>query len=187
MSGSIRKKMTYIALLRGINVGGRNQIAMSDLRSLLTTLGLSNAQSLLQSGNLVFEGGRKTCAELEQLLEAETGKQLNVRADYLVRTATEWAQIVAANPFHDSAKNDPSHLIVMFLKKAPAADDVANLQAAIKGPEVVHVEGRHAYIAYPAGIGNSKLTTTLIEAKLDSRGTGRNWNTVLKLLALAQI
>jgi uncharacterized protein (DUF1697 family) len=178
--------MAYIALLRGINVGGRNQIAMSDLRSLLTTSGFSNAQSLLQSGNLVFEGGRKTCAELEHLLESETAKQLIVRTDYLVRTSSEWAQIVAGNPFRDNAKNDPSHLIVMFLKKAPAADDVADLQAAIKGPEIVNVAGRHAYIVYPAGIGSSKLTTTLIEAKLGSRGTGRNWNTVLKLLALVQ-
>lgn len=186
MSGSIRTKTTYIALLRGINVVGRNLVAMSDLRSLFMTLGFSNAQSLLQSGNLVFEGGRKTCTELENLLEVETAKQLNVRPDYFVRTSSEWAQIVAGNPFHDNAKNDPSHLIVMFLKKAPTADAVANLQAAIKGPEVVHVEGRHAYIIYPAGIGNSKLTSTLVEARLDSSGTCRNWNTVLKLLALAQ-
>ena len=178
--------MVYIALLRAINVGGQNRVAMSNLRGLLTTLGFSNPQSLLQSGNLVFSGGRQTAARLERLLEAEAARQLQAHADCLVRTSSEWEQIVAGNPFHGEAKDDPSHLVVMFLKKAPTKENAAALQAAIKGPEVVRVEGRQAYIVYPAGIGRSKLTTTLIETKLGSRGTGRNWNTVLKLLALTQ-
>lgn len=178
--------MVHIALLRGINVGGRNRVAMSDLRSLFTTLGFPGAQSLLQSGNLIFESDTRTGAELERLLEVETEKHLKVRADYLVRTSEEWKEIAAHNPFPGEAKDDPSHLVVMFLKKAPKAKDVEALQAAIRGPEMVRAEGRQAYIVYPAGIGRSKLTTGLIEAKLGARGSGRNWNTVLKLLALTQ-
>ncbi len=73
----------------------------------------------------------------------------------------------------------------MFLKQAPAAGSVQALQAAITGPEVVRARGRQAYITYPAGIGRSRVTNALIESKLATRGTGRNWNTVLKLLALA--
>jgi len=178
--------MIDIALLRGINVGGRNRVAMSDLRSLFSKLGFSGTQSLLQSGNLIFESNGRTSAELERLLEMETEKRLKIRPDYLVRTSEEWKQIVARNPFPGEARDDPSHLLVMVLKRAPETKALEALQAAIRGPERVRVEGRQAYITYPAGIGRSKLTHTLIEAKLGARGTGRNWGTVLKLLDLVQ-
>ncbi|HEY8368478.1 MAG TPA: DUF1697 domain-containing protein [Thermodesulfobacteriota bacterium] len=176
----------HIALLRAINVGGRNQVAMSDLKALLADLGFPGARSLLQSGNLVFESEGRTGAELEDLLEAETERRLEVRADYLVRTAREWQEIVARNPFPREAKDDPSRLVVMALKAAPAAKNVKALEAAIKGRERVRVAGRHAYIVYPDGIGRSKLTTALIEDRLGTRGTGRNWNTVLKLLEMTR-
>ena len=178
--------MVHIALLRGINVGGRSRVAMSDLRSLFTRLGFREAQSLLQSGNIVFECDGRSVAELESLFEAETEKRLKVRANYLVRTAEEWRQIVARNPFPREAKDDPSHLLVMFLKQAPTRKSVEALQAAIRGPERVRAWDKQAYITYPEGIGRSKLTITLIESKLGCRGTGRNWNTVLKLLALTE-
>jgi uncharacterized protein (DUF1697 family) len=174
-----------VGLLRGINVGGHNAVAMSDLRALLTDLGFSGATSLLQSGNLVFQGQGPGGEALEQLLEKETAKRLGVAVDYLVRSASEWAKIVAGNPFPKEAKTDPSHLVVMFLKTAPTATAVKSLQASIKGPEVVRSRGKQLYVTYPAGIGTSKLTGSLIEKRLDSRGTARNWNTVLKLLALA--
>jgi uncharacterized protein (DUF1697 family) len=170
----------HVALLRAINVGGRNQVAMSDLRDLLGALGFAGAKSLLQSGNLVFESDRRTGAELERLLEVETAKRLGVTAEYFVRTADEWETMVARNPFPQEAKRDPGHLVVMFLNAVPQAKDVQALQATIKGPESLRSEGRHLYVVYPAGIGRSKLTNTLIEKKLGGRGTGRNWNTVLK-------
>jgi uncharacterized protein (DUF1697 family) len=175
-----------VALLRGINVGGHNLVAMSDLRDLCGALGLGGATTLLQSGNLVFQSDQLTGAELEQLLEVETAKRFNVSADYIVRSAAEWEKVVARNPFPKEAKNDPSHLLVMFLKAAPPAKSVAALQAAIVGPEIVRSDGKQLYIVYPAGIGRSKLTGALIEKKLGARGTGRNWNTVLKLLAICQ-
>jgi uncharacterized protein (DUF1697 family) len=171
----------HIALLRAINVGGHNKVRMSDLRELCGALGLAGATSLLQSGNLVFQSDQLTGAALEDLLEVETAKRLNVTADYLIRTAADWAKIVARNPFPKEAKNDPGHLLVMFLKAAPSAKSVDALQAAIEGPEIVRSDGKQLYIIYPAGIGRSKLTGTLIERKLGTRGTGRNWNTVLKL------
>jgi uncharacterized protein (DUF1697 family) len=176
----------HIALLRGINVGGRNLIAMSDLRDLLGALGFTEAKSLLQSGNLVFQSTRRTGASLERLLEAETKKRLAASADYFVRTVDEWQTIVARNPFPDEAKRDPSHLVVQFLKEEPEANKVKALQAAIRGPEVVRADGKQLYAFYPAGIGESKLTNALIERTLGLRGTARNWNTVLKLAALTQ-
>jgi uncharacterized protein (DUF1697 family) len=176
----------HIALLRGINVGGHNKVAMSDLRDLFGALGLGGATSLLQSGNIVFQSDRLTGAPLENLLETETAKRLKVSADYLVRSAAEWEKIVARNPFPKEAKNDPAHLLVTFLKTAPPAKKGDELQTAIRGPEIIRLDGKQLYVVYPAGIGQSKLTGTLIENRLGSRGTGRNWNTVLKLAALCR-
>jgi uncharacterized protein (DUF1697 family) len=174
----------HIALLRGINVGGNNMIAMAELRQLMEKLKFAGARSLLQSGNLVFTSQRLTGDALERHLEAETAKRFDVTVDYLVRTADEWKKIIARNPFPKEAKLDPGHLLVMCLKAAPQAKDVKNLQAAIKGREVIHADGKQLYLVYPDGVGKSKLTNTLIERTLGTRGTARNWNTALKLEAL---
>jgi uncharacterized protein (DUF1697 family) len=176
----------HVALLRAINVGGRNLIAMSELRSLLESLGFAGTRSLLQSGNLIFESGRRKGAMLERLLETETAKRFEIAVDYFVRSADELELIVARNPFPVEAEQDPGHLVVHFLKEAPKASDVKELQSAIRGPEVVCSEGKQLYVVFPEGIGDSKLTNALIERKLGSPRTGRNWNTVLKLNALAQ-
>jgi uncharacterized protein (DUF1697 family) len=177
---------TYVALLRAVNLGGRSQVTMSDLRHLLTDLGFDDVKSMLQSGNLVFRADAGSGAKLEAKLEAETQKQLGLKTTFFVRTAKELDAVVASNPFPDEAKRDPSHLLVLFLKKAAEAKDLEALRAAIKGPELVDAKGRHAYIVYPAGIGRSRLTSALIESKLGTQGTGRNWNTVLKLVDLAK-
>src|SRR5258707_4240848 len=174
-----------IALIRGINVGGHKAVAMSDLRSMLAGLGFDNARSLLLSGNLVFRSDAQAGASLERLLEVEAGKRLDLHADFLIRSAKEWKMVVARNPFRKEAQRDPSHLVVMFLKQAPNAKDVKAVQAAIAGPEIIRADGRHLYIVYPAGIGKSRVTNTLIEKKLGIRGTARNWNNVLKIAALA--
>ena len=176
---------TYIALLRGINVGGHKAVAMSDLRSLLEELGFSNVRTLLQTGNLVFAGRARSAGALERLLETEAAKRLDLETTFLVRTANEWHAVIADNPFREEAKSVPSHLVVPFLKDAPQATAVRSLQAAIRGPEIVRSQGRQLYIVYPAGIGRSRLTNKLIEDKLGTRGTGRNWNTVVKLAAMA--
>jgi uncharacterized protein (DUF1697 family) len=176
---------TYIALLRAINVGGHKKVAMADLRELVASLGFEDVQTLLQTGNLVFRGGVRSGADLERLLEAAAEKRLGLETDFLVRTAKEWEAVVAHNPFPTEAKKDPSHLVVQFLKDTPRANDVNALQNAIDGPELVRAVGRQLYVVYPAGIGRSRLTNKLIEDTLGTRGTGRNWNTVLKLAALA--
>ena len=177
---------TYVALLRGINVGGHKRVAMSDLRALLKQLGFVDPQSLLQTGNLVFRSNARTSGSLERLLKAQAEKRLTLKTDFFVRSAKEWKATVTRNPFREAAERDPSHLVVMFLKDAPATKDVKALQAAITGPELVRAEGKQAYVVYPSGIGRSRLTNSLIERKLGTRATGRNWNTVLKLDALAE-
>ncbi|MBI1776610.1 MAG: DUF1697 domain-containing protein [Proteobacteria bacterium] len=176
---------TFVALLRGINVGGRNPVAMSDLRQLAAGLDLEEPRTLLQSGNLVFRSEGRT-AEIARRLEDETKKRLALATTFILRTAKEWATIIARNPLADMAAGDPSHLVVVFLQEAPTAKAWKALAAAITGPEILSGSGKEAYIAYTAGIGRSRLTIEAIESKLGTRGTGRNWNTVLKLATLLE-
>ena len=179
--------MTHqIALLRAINVGGHKPVAMADLRDLVAGLGFFDVQSVLQSGNLVFKSDGKAGAKLERLLETEAKKRLGLEADIFVRSAAEWEDVVAENPFHAEARRDPGHLVTVFLKDAPGNGAVKALQAAVVGREVVRAAGRQAYIVYPDGQGRSKLTNAVIEKHLGTRGTARNWNTVLRLAKLVR-
>jgi uncharacterized protein (DUF1697 family) len=177
---------TYIGLLRAVNVVGRNAVAMTELRALLTKLGMHDVQTLLQSGNVVFRTPDHWLAkELEAHLEAAVAKKLGVNIDCFVRTRPEWKKLIVDNPFPIAAAQDPSHLLVMVLRDAPPAAALTALRNAIagKGREMVQTRGRHAYLVYPDGVGRSRMTSNLIEKHLATRGTARNWNTVLKLAA----
>ena len=139
---------------------------------------------MLQSGNVVLRGRVKTAAALEALLEKEIGRRLGVSADFHVRTADEWRRVVGANPFRDEAVKAPSHLLVTFFKAPLDPKKVTALQAAITGREAVRCDGRQLYMTFPDGIGDSKAPA-LVDKTLGARGTSRNWNTVMKLAALA--
>jgi uncharacterized protein (DUF1697 family) len=165
-----------VALLRAVNVGGR-KVVMADLRALFVKLGFTGAKTLLNSGNVVFTADRRSDATLEKLLEAETEKKFKVKAEYFVRTTDEMKAIVAANPFPKESKSDPGRLHVVFLKDAVTAKDVAAIHSANKGPESIKHGDRCVYVYYPDGAGESRL-------RLPWVGSGRNWNTVLKLIAL---
>lgn len=167
-----------IALLRAVNVGGR-WIAMADLRALFATLGLPDAKTLLQSGNVAFNGGRRTDAQFEQMLETATEQRFGMRTEYFVRGRRSMREVVRENPFAREAKDDPGRLLVYFLKDAPERKAVSSFIAAWQGIETLQVTGAHAYVYYPEGVGRSKF-------KIPWLGTGRNWNTVTKLLALLE-
>jgi uncharacterized protein (DUF1697 family) len=176
----------YVAVLRAINLGAHNRIAMADLRAMCGTIHLDNPRTLLVSGNLVFESRLTSSERLERLLEDASTKQLGVTTDYFVRSAKEWHAAIDANPFPAEARADPARLVMMCLRDAPSAARVKALEAAIKGRETVRARGKQAYFVYPDGQGRSKLTIAMIEDALGTRGTARNWNTVLKLGALVQ-
>jgi len=176
----------FVAVLRAINLGAHNRIAMADLREMCGKIDLENAKTLLVSGNLIFESRLGSSEKLERLLEGASTRHLGVTTDYFVRSATEWQAIIEANPFRAEAKSDPGRLVMMCLRDAPSAAAVKALQAAIKGREIVRASGKQAYFVYPDGQGTSKLTIAMIEKHLGTRGTARNWNTVLKLGGLAQ-
>jgi uncharacterized protein (DUF1697 family) len=173
---------TRIALLRAVNVGGVS-VAMADLRAFFEKLGFESVRTLLQTGNVVFESRHK--GDLERFLEAEAAKRMKLDTDFLVRDPGEWNAILAANPFPKMATSDPGRLVVMPLKDAPSVAGISALRAAIRGPERVEAGTRHLYLTYPDGQGRSKLTIRVIESKLGTRGTARNWNTARKIAELA--
>ena len=177
---------TYVGVLRAINLGSHNKIAMSDLRAMLEKIGFEDPKTLILSGNIVFKCASSSCDKVEKMLEAASTKHLGVTTDYFVRTVKEWQAIIAANPFKKEAKHDPARLVMMCLRDAPSSNHVKALQATIKDREIIKASGRQAYIVYPDGQGRSKLTIQRIEKALETRGNARNWNTVLKLGELAQ-
>lgn len=176
--------MTVVALLRGVNVGGRTSLPMQRLQQLLADLGFEAPVTVLQSGNALFDARRTTAARLEAVLERETRLRLSLPVDVFVRTALEWQRIVDANPFTPEAASAPSRLVLTCLRQAPSPDAVRALQRGVVGREAVRADGRQLYIYYPDGIGRSTLTGAVIERTLGTRGTARNWNTVLKVAAL---
>lgn len=174
--------MEHVAFLRAINVGGRSVVSMSAIKGLFVELGFPDARTVLQTGNVIFKSDKRSAASLESLFERETQTRLGVRTNFFIRDAKELSDIVKRNPFVREAESDPSHLVVLFLKNAPRAEHAEMLQSWSKGPEIIRVTGRQLYAFYPAGIGRSKLTVAVMERALGTQGTGRNWNTVLKLL-----
>ena len=178
----MKHMQTYIALIRGINVGGHKQVKMAELKTKCESLGLRDVRTLLQSGNVVFRTSGGDRAKLAKKIEAVLG----VDAKVILRTAEELRSAVAKNPMVREAESDPSHFIVTFLAARPAATAMTELRDAYNGPETMQLHGAELYIHYGRGVGTSKLTNTLIERKLGVAGTARNWNTVTKLAALAE-
>ena len=164
----------HIALLRAVNLGSHKKVSMADLRAMVTDLGFENVQTLLQSGNVVFES-KPTGAKLEKLLEDAARKELNLDTEFIVRTAKDWDAIIAKNPFPKEAKSDPGRFVLFACKTAPAA----SMKVTGANREYLKVVGKNVYIVYPDGQGRSKL-------KVHTIGTARNWNTVLKLAAAAK-
>jgi uncharacterized protein (DUF1697 family) len=171
----------FIALIRGINVGGHKKIRMADLKTSCEALGLRDVRTLLQSGNVVFQTDIKDRARLAK----EIAGVLGVEAKVILRSAEELRKVVAANPMPEEAKRGPSGFIVVFLSRKPSAAAMQSLRDAYSGPEKMQLHGAELYIEYGSGMGQSKLTNVLIERKLGVTGTARNWNTVTKLLEMS--
>ncbi len=174
---------TFIILLRGINVGGNNLIKMAELKKIASDLGFDNPRALLQSGNLVV--GADPACEVAELLSSALLERKQMRISALIRSKSELGEIILSNPFLEEAKSDPSHLVVTFLPAEPPEGLVEQVQAAIVGPEKMRGHGKHVYVVYPVGIGDSKVSRTPGWNELMGGGTARNWNTVLKLAELA--
>jgi uncharacterized protein (DUF1697 family) len=174
----------YIGLLRGVNVGGAAPVRMDELRERLEGLGFKDVRTLLQSGNVVFRSMINRRSIIEGRIEAELARAGGLRTNCFVRTAVEWRDVIAHNPFPREASTDPAHLMVLALKERPVPEAWEGLRQGITGREVVLAGTDHGYAVYPDGLGRSRLTLDRIERALGTRGTLRNWNTVTKLGSL---
>jgi len=172
---------TLIALIRGINVGGHKQLKMADVKTLCESMGLRDVRTHLQSGNVVFRTTRTDRARLAKDLE----DAFDVDAKIILRTADELRSAIEANPMPEEAQRGPKGFIVMFLSGKPTATAMQSLRDAYSGPEKMQLHGAELYIEYGSGLGTSKLSLALIERKLGVSGTARNWNTVTRLIEIA--
>jgi uncharacterized protein (DUF1697 family) len=180
------KMTTFVSLFRGINVGGNHQIRMDELKVLHESLGLRDVVTYIQSGNVVFTSDDADLAQLPEQIEDGFAQKFGFHVNVMVRTSAELRDIIENNPFQDQPMKESKWVVVMFLATRPESTALEDLQKTYVGPEEFYLVGQELYIYYPNGIGRSKLSNALIEKKLKTMGTGRNWNTILQLQKLVQ-
>jgi uncharacterized protein (DUF1697 family) len=177
---------TTICLIRGVNVGGHGKLEMAALRRLFANLGFGNVQTLLQSGNVVFDSGRVKPGAIVWMIAGAIEKNFALKPDIILRTPAEMQRAVDANPFPAMAEKDPSHLLIHFLSGRVDKSASAKLDALARPPEKFAFGERELYIHYANGVAGSKLGGPAMDRALGARGTARNWNTIRKLLELAE-
>jgi len=175
-----------ICMLRGVNVGGRNMIKMDALKALCVSLKLKDPQTYVQSGNVIFTSQEKDLAKLSKRIQDAIEKNFKFRPGIMLRTAADVREVVKNNPFAKRTGIEPGKLLVNFLAADPGTDAREKALAIKVGPEEMHLIGREAYIYFPNGQGRSKFPWPAIERALGTSGTGRNWNSVTKMLEIAE-
>jgi uncharacterized protein (DUF1697 family) len=175
----------FVALLRGVNVTGNNQIKMEVLRALCESLGHECVQTYIASGNVVFRTKLRDPKRLARVLEDAIEQKLGFRPTVVMRTPDQLRETVAQNPFARRKQIEPSKLLVCFMLAAPDAEALNKLSKLETAPEELHVVGQEMYIYFLNGQGKSDLKLSKIDKILQMPYTGRNWNTVNKLLEMA--
>lgn len=176
---------TYIALFRGINVGGKNSLPMKNLKSIFESLGASHVRTYIQSGNVVFQSASKDISGLAKGIGDEVRKQFGFEPHILVISLTELETAIANNPFSE-AKSEPASLHLGFLESPPQKPDLKKLESLKKDSERFCLIGRVFYLHAPEGVGRSKLAASS-EKLLGVPMTDRNWNTVCQLREIATL
>ena len=175
-----------ISMLRGVNLGSHNRIKMEELRALYESMKLEDPRSYVQSGNVIFRTKEKNSLQLAKKIQAGIEKKFGCCPEVILRTAQELRRVIAANPFPEQTKSEPGKVLVTFLAGEPPRDAEANLEKFKGLPEELHLKGRELYIYFPNGVGKSKLPWPRIYKILNTPGTGRNWNSVTKMLEMAE-
>lgn len=174
---------SFVALLRGVNVGKARRVPMAELRTLLTGLGYTDVSTLLNSGNAVFRAAEGSSASHAAAIAAALSSKLQVDVPVVVKSGREFASIVAGNTL-DHAATDPSRLLVAFVQDSKALASLATVEALVVPPEQFLVGQQAAYLLCHSGLLDSKAGEALL-GKAGKSATTRNWATVLKLKALA--
>jgi uncharacterized protein (DUF1697 family) len=179
VSGASR---SYVALLRGVNVGGKNMLPMTELAGMFVAAGCADVTTYIQSGNVVFRADAKTAAGLDSLIASLVQERFGLRVPVVLRTAAQMKAVIRGNPFLKAGASE--EVYVCFLKDLPSADRVAGLDAGRSAPDEFTVIGREIYMRLVKGVSGTKLTNAYFDSKLKTVSTMRNWRTVLKLAEL---
>lgn len=181
---SPKPAQTYIALLRGINVGGNHMIPMSRLAPMFTKAGAADVRTYIQSGNVIFSAPSSIAKEIPAKVSAQVNRQLGYEPHIILRTSADVARIAASNPLF-APDIDHKLLHVGFLATRPTAQQIAKIDPGRSPHDRFTVQGSEIYIHYAKGILESKLTGPYIDSALGTTSTFRNWRTLLKLVELA--
>jgi len=174
-----------ICMLRGVNLGKR-RMKMEALRALYESLGLRDVQTLVQSGNVVFRSEQKNLAALTKKIETAIAREFGFYSDVILRTAAELRDTIGRNPLAKRASTEPRSFLIWFLVSDPGEEIRKQVRAVRTEPEELRIDGREVYIYFPNGMARPQMKWAAIEKILAVRGTGRNWNTVTKLLEMAE-
>ncbi|WP_373056741.1 DUF1697 domain-containing protein [Zunongwangia sp. H14] len=177
--------MNYIAILRGINVGGKRKIPMADLRQNLEKIGFKNVKTYIQSGNIIFNENVKNISKMETQLEKFILDTYGFEVPVIIRSAEQVEKAISDNPYF-SKESDLDRLHLSFLKQAPDAENIDKAKNANYEPDSFEVKGKNAFVYCTGKYSDSKLTNNFFENKLKVAATTRNWKTVLKLQELLQ-
>lgn len=177
---------TYIAILRGINVSGKNKIAMKELKTMLDGAGYKNVETYIQSGNVVFGYDGVDENTLAQQISKLIKNTFGLDVPVLVRTVADVEQTYANNPFLNKAGIDAEKLHITFLADVPTQENIAKANTYSYQPDEFIISERNVYVHCPQSYGNTKLTNTFFENKLKTTATTRNLKTVAKLIEMGQ-
>ncbi|MCA9641006.1 MAG: DUF1697 domain-containing protein [Polyangiaceae bacterium] len=176
---------TYIALFRGINVGGNKKLPMAELRALCEELGLGSVRTYIQSGNLAFRSGLDQSA-LEQTIEKAVKGEFGFHADVIARTAKQWKSYAKASAFPDAEEARPKFLHLGLSKQKPAKGCISKLEEYAKLDERLALKGDALWVDFVGGAGRSKLTPAVFDRAVGSTVTLRNWRSVQAISALLE-
>ncbi len=177
---------TYLALLRGINVGGRNKIKMADLRALIAQLGLQDVMTYIQSGNLLFRSEILSEEKLRRAIEQKIREVYQYEVKALVIPFSEWEHAYQNNPFLDAQDKALKFLHLSYLGEIPDKEKYQTLAQTVSGEDEIALGRRCIYLFAPGSYARSTFTNDYIEKKLGLRATTRNWRTVGKLVELGR-
>ena len=175
-----------VSMLRGINVGGHNIIKMDALRELYASLKFENPQTYVQSGNVIFKSSESNVHKVAKRLQDAIEKKFKCRPEIILRTAEELRMVIKKNPFAKRPNIEPGKLLVSFLASDPGNQARETLRQQKFAPEEMHIATRELYIYFPNGMGKSKLPWSSLDKILHTPATGRNWNSVNKMLEMAE-
>jgi uncharacterized protein (DUF1697 family) len=174
----------YVALLRGINVGGRNMLPMRDLTAIFTDVGCVDVTTYIQSGNVIFRAPAKLANQIPRLIADGIAERFNLRIPVVTRSAAELERVVACNPYL-GIEPDFTKLHVVFLADLPSPAASSALDPDRSPPDSFEIQGGEIYLHLPNGAATTKLSNAYFDSKLGTTSTARNWKTVLKLNELA--